>query len=47
MFRPRGYTTGQGFMGFMPDGSRMFFPTADEYFDYIYEMFESTSQLSA
>lgn len=47
MFKPRGYTTGQGFMGFMPDGSRMFFPTADEYYDYVDELSESATPLSA
>lgn len=40
MFRPYGYTTGQGFFGLMPDGSKMFFPTADEYYEYIEELIE-------
>lgn len=47
MFRPGGYTTGQGFIGFMPDGSRMFFPTAGEYYDYIEELYEPAAPLSA
>jgi hypothetical protein len=47
MFRPGGYTTNQGFIGFMPDGSRMFFPTSDEYYDYIEELIESAAPMSA
>ena len=47
MFRPSGYTTNQGFIGFMPDGSRMFFPTSDEYYDYIEELTESAAPMSA
>ena len=38
MFNPSGFYTGNGFVGFMPDGSRMFFPTLDEYADYIREL---------
>ena len=37
MFIPKGYTTRQGYTGFLPDGRRMVFPTQDEYFDYIRE----------
>lgn len=38
MFRPAGYDTGTGFVGFLPDGGRMFFPTHDEYTDYVREL---------
>lgn len=34
-------------IGFMPDGSRMFFPTAGEYYDYIEELYEPAALLSA
>lgn len=37
MFTPKGYYTSQGYTGFLPDGSRMFFPTQDEYLDYVEE----------
>ena len=47
MFRPGGYTTNQGFIGFMPDGSKMAFPTADEYYEYVEELRESASPMSA
>ena len=35
MFVPAGYTTRQGYTGFLPDGRRMVFPTQDEYYDYV------------
>ena len=35
LFRPAGYTTNQGYIGFLPDGSKMFFPTSDEYYEYV------------
>ena len=38
MFRPTGYDTNQGFFGFPPDGSKLFFPTIYEYYEYIEEM---------
>ncbi len=37
-FMPRGFYTGQGYVGFLPGGGRMVFPTAEEYLDYIDEM---------
>ena len=42
MFRPTGYTTNQGFIGVLPDGSKMFFPTSNEYFEYVDDLDEST-----
>ena len=38
LFRPAGYTTHQGFIGFLPDGSKMYFPTSDEYYEYVDEI---------
>ena len=35
MFRPKGYYTDCGYIGFLPDGRKMFFPTYDEYMDYV------------
>ena len=35
MFTPKGYYTSQGYTGFLPDGSRMAFPTQAEYLDYV------------
>ena len=43
MFRPTGYTTNQGFIGFLPDGSKMFFPTSNEYFEYVDDLDESNT----
>ena len=37
MFMPRGDYTSQGYVGFLPDGERMFFPTSDEYLEYLRE----------
>lgn len=37
MFKAKGYYTPQGFIGFLPDGSRMYFPTAEEYYEFIEE----------
>lgn len=34
MFTPRGYYTNNSYIGFMPDGSRMRFPTSQEYLEY-------------
>lgn len=47
MFRPCGYTTGQGFVGLLPDGRKMFFPTASEYYEYIDEVTEPAPPISA
>jgi len=38
MFIPKGFYTSQGYTGFLPDGSRMVFPTQDEYIDYVEEL---------
>ena len=38
MFIPKGYYTSQGYTGFLPDGSRMAFPTQEEYIDYVEEL---------
>ena len=43
MFHPSGYTTFQGFTGFLPDGRRMVFPTQDEYFDFLRELVEDAA----
>ena len=43
MFTPKGFYTGNGYVGFLPDGSRMAFPTSDEYIDYIRELFDAAA----
>lgn len=43
MFTPKGYYTANGYTGLLPDGGRMFFPTAQEYLDYIEEMNEDAA----
>lgn len=43
MFRPTGYTTNQGFIGFLPDGSKMFFPTSNEYYEYVDDQDDSSA----
>lgn len=35
MFRPRGFYTSNGYVGFLPDGSKMVFATYGEYVDYL------------
>lgn len=35
MFTPTGYYTHSGFLGFLPDGSRMVFATYADYVDYL------------
>ena len=47
MFKPRGYTTAQGFIGFLADGGKMYFPTASEYYEYIEEIYGPKTVLSA
>ena len=37
MFIPKGYFTSDGYIGFLPDGGRLYFPTYDEYIEYIEE----------
>lgn len=43
MFRPAGYTTNQGFIGFLPDGTKMYFPTSNEYYEYVDDLDESNA----
>ena len=38
MFNPKGFYTASGYVGFLPDGSRMIFPTFGEYRDYVREL---------
>ena len=38
MFIPKGFYTSQGYVGFLPDGSRMIFPTSEEYAEYVREL---------
>ena len=35
MFTPRGFYTSNGYVGVLPDGSRIMFATYDEYLDYM------------
>ena len=37
MFTPGGFYTGSGYVGFLPDGSRIVFATWEDYLDYIDE----------
>ena len=41
MFRPKGYFTSDGYVGFLPDGRKLYFPTYDEYMEYISEYEEA------
>ena len=43
MFAPKGYHTSQGYTGFLPDGSRMVFPTQDEYLDFMDELLDGAA----
>ena len=43
MFSPKGYFTGNGYTGFLPDGRRMAFPTQDEYLDYLAEALDDAA----
>ncbi len=43
MFALKGFYTGNGFVGFLPDGRRMAFPTFDEYADYIRDWFDDAA----
>ena len=38
MYMPKGYYTGQVYVGFLPNGIRMSFPTQTEYQEYIEDM---------
>ena len=37
MFKPKGYFTDGGYIGFLPDRRKLYFPTYDEYMDYLEE----------
>ena len=37
VFRPGGYYTDEGYIGFLPDGGNLVFPTYCEYMDYVEE----------
>lgn len=37
MFTPKGFFTQEGYIGFLPDGTRLYFPTYDEYVEYVRE----------
>jgi len=37
MFTPKGYYTADGYVGYLPDGSKLYFPTSDEYIEYVRE----------
>ena len=43
MFMLTGFYTGSGYVGFLPDGRRMIFPTFDEYVDYIRDWFDDAA----
>ena len=34
-FQPKGFFTSDGYVGFLPDGRRLSFPTLDEYLEFI------------
>ena len=34
-FRPKGYFTNDGYVGFLPDGRRLSFPTYAEYLEFV------------
>ena len=36
-FQPRGFLTNDGYVGFLPDGRRLTFPTYDEYLEFVTE----------
>ena len=38
MFTRKGYTTCQGYIGFLPNGQKMVFPTQDEYLNFVEEL---------
>ena len=38
MFNLKGYFTSDGYVGFLPDGSRLYFPPYDEYVEYMEEV---------
>ena len=43
MFRPKGYSTSNGYIGFLPNGRRMVFPTQGEYLDFLAELSEEAA----
>lgn len=38
MFTPKGYYTSQYYIGILPDGCKMRFPTQDEYVQYVEDL---------
>ena len=38
MFTPKGFFTPDGYVGFLPDGTKLRFPTYDEYVEYVEEV---------
>ena len=36
-FRPKGFFTSDGYVGFLPDGRRLSFPTCEEYLEFIFD----------
>lgn len=43
MFHLKGFYTASGYVGFLPDGSRMIFATPDEYSDYVRGLYEDAA----
>ena len=37
-FQPKGFFTNDGYVGFLPDGRRLSFPTYTEYLEYVADM---------
>ena len=35
MFKPCGYYTGSGYVGFLPGNRKMFFASESDYYDYL------------
>ena len=38
VFQPKGFFTNDGYVGFLPDGRRLSFPTYAEYLEYVADM---------
>ena len=38
-FHPKGYFTNDGYVGFLPDGRRVYFPTYSEYLEWMLQKF--------
>lgn len=37
-FSPKGFYIGSSYVGFLPDGSKLLFPTEEEYIEYVEEL---------